>query len=141
SGYKYGVTNDSLAVSNEVKPAILPRVTSRNIPGNRALAYGLIAGSRRPSLPLILASYPITPASDILQELSKHKLFGVRTFQAEDEIAAVGAAIGASYAGHLGVTGTSGPGICLKSEAINLAVMLEIPLLIMDIQRAGPSTG
>lgn len=113
----------------------------RNITGNEATALGLIAASKLAAKPLFYGSYPITPASDVLHELSKHKAFGVRTFQAEDEIAAVGAAIGASYAGHLGVTGTSGPGLCLKSEAINLAVMMELPLLILDIQRGGPSTG
>jgi 2-oxoglutarate ferredoxin oxidoreductase subunit alpha len=115
--------------------------TYRNISGNLALAYGLIAASVRSKLPLFLGSYPITPASDILHELSKHKNFGVRTFQAEDEIAGIGAAIGASYAGMLGITTTSGPGVALKSEAIGLAVALELPLVIVDVQRGGPSTG
>jgi len=109
--------------------------------GNQALAYGLIAASDRSGLSLFLGSYPITPASDILHELSRHKSFGIRTFQAEDEIAAIASAIGASYGGSLGVTTTSGPGMALKSEAMGLAVMLEIPLLICNIQRGGPSTG
>ncbi|HEX2679247.1 MAG TPA: hypothetical protein VHM19_21500, partial [Polyangiales bacterium] len=115
--------------------------TYRNISGNLALAYGLIAASRQADLPLFLGSYPITPASDILHELSRLKRFGVTTFQAEDEIAAIGAALGASFAGSLGVTATSGPGIALKSETIGLAVATELPLLVIDVQRAGPSTG
>jgi 2-oxoglutarate ferredoxin oxidoreductase subunit alpha len=115
--------------------------TYRNIHGNLALAYGLVAASDRSGLPIFLGTYPITPASDILHELSKLKKFGITTFQAEDEIAGVGAAIGASYGGSLGVTTTSGPGVALKSEAIGLAVTLEIPLLIIDVQRGGPSTG
>ena len=115
--------------------------TYRNITGNLALSYGLIAASVQSGLPIFLGSYPITPASDILHELSKHKSFGVTTFQAEDEIAGVGAAIGAAFAGSLGVTTTSGPGIALKSEAIGLAVMTELPLLVVDVQRGGPSTG
>jgi 2-oxoglutarate ferredoxin oxidoreductase subunit alpha len=115
--------------------------TYRNITGNLALAYGLIAGSVQSGLPLFLGSYPITPASDILHELSKHKSFGLTTFQAEDEIAGIGAAIGAAFAGRLGVTTTSGPGIALKSESIGLAVMTELPLVVVDVQRGGPSTG
>jgi 2-oxoglutarate/2-oxoacid ferredoxin oxidoreductase subunit alpha len=115
--------------------------TYRNITGNLALAYGLIAGSTQSGLPLFLGSYPITPASDILHELSKHKRFGVTTFQAEDEIAGVGAALGAAFGGALGVTTTSGPGIALKSETIGLGVMMELPLLVVDVQRGGPSTG
>src|SRR5258705_3028467 len=115
--------------------------TYRSIMGNQAVAYGLIAASQKSGLPLFLGSYPITPASDILHELSRHKAFGVRTFQAEDEIAAIAAVIGASYGGSLGVTATSGPGMALKSEAMGLAMMLEIPLLICDIQMGGPSTG
>ncbi|MEU3404514.1 2-oxoglutarate ferredoxin oxidoreductase subunit alpha, partial [Streptomyces sp. NPDC006670] len=115
--------------------------TYRNISGNLALSYGLIAAARQADLPLYLGSYPITPASDILHELSKHKNFGVRTFQAEDEIAGIGAALGAAFGGALGVTTTSGPGVALKSETIGLAVSLELPLLIVDIQRGGPSTG
>src|SRR5690606_2905365 len=113
----------------------------RSIMGNQALAYGLIAASRKSNLKLFLGSYPITPASDVLHELSRHKSFSIRTFQAEDEIAAITSAIGASYGGLLGVTTTSGPGMALKSEAMGLAVMLEIPLLICNIQRGGPSTG
>ena len=113
----------------------------RQISGNLALAYGLITASRKAGLPLFLGAYPITPASDILHELSKHKRFGVTTFQAEDEIAGIGAALGASFAGHLGVSTTSGPGVALKSETIGLAVATELPLIICDIQRAGPSTG
>src|SRR5207245_8432764 len=113
----------------------------RNITGNTALAYGLIAASVRSGLPLFLGSYPITPASDILHELAKHKRFGVRTLQAEDEIAGVGAALGAAFGGSLGVTTTSGPGVDLKAETIGLAVSLELPLVDIDIQRGGASTG
>jgi 2-oxoglutarate ferredoxin oxidoreductase subunit alpha len=141
AGYNYGDTTESFAVSYEVKPAVLPTGSYRNISGNLALAYGLIVGSQRSGLPLFLGSYPITPASDILHELSKHKRFGVRTFQAEDEIAGIGAALGAAFGGAIGVTTTSGPGLSLKSETIGLAVSLELPLLICDIQRGGPSTG
>src|SRR5439155_4274550 len=115
--------------------------TYRNISGNLALAYGLIAASQRCGLPLFLGSYPITPASDVLHELAKHKAFGVQTFQAEDEIAGIGAALGASFGGALGATTTSGPGVALKSETIALAVSLELPLVVCDIQRGGPSTG
>ncbi len=141
AGWNYGETTESFSVSYEVRPATLPPGTYRNISGNLALAYGLIAASRRSGLPLFLGSYPITPASDILHELSKHKRFGVRTFQAEDEIAAVGAALGAAFGGSLGVTTTSGPGIALKSETIGLGVAIELPLVVIDVQRAGPSTG
>ncbi len=141
AGWNYGETTEDFAVRYEVPPAALPSGTYRNITGNVALAYGLIAASQRSGLPLFLGSYPITPASDILHELSKHKRFGVRTFQAEDEIAGVGAALGASFGGALGVTTTSGPGVTLKSETIGLAVALELPLVICDIQRGGPSTG
>jgi 2-oxoglutarate ferredoxin oxidoreductase subunit alpha len=141
AGYNYGDTTEAFAVSYEVKPAPLPPGTYRNISGNPALAYGLIAASQRSGLPLFLGAYPITPASDILHELAKHKRFGVRTFQAEDEIAGVGAALGASFGGSLGVTTSSGPGIALKAETIGLAVSLELPLVICDIQRGGPSTG
>ena len=141
AGYNYGDTTEAFAVSYEIKPAPLPPGTYRNISGNLALAYGLVAASVRSGLPLFLGAYPITPASDILHELAKHKRFGVRTFQAEDEIAGVGAALGASFGGALGVTTSSGPGISLKSEAIGLAVSLELPLVICDIQRGGPSTG
>ena len=141
AGYNYGDTTEAFAISYEVKPAPLPPGTYRNISGNPALAYGLITASQRSGLPLFLGAYPITPASDILHELAKHKRFGVRTFQAEDEIAGVGAALGASFGGALGVTTSSGPGIALKTETIGLAVSLELPLVVCDIQRGGPSTG
>ncbi|MEU0490704.1 2-oxoacid:acceptor oxidoreductase subunit alpha [Nocardiopsis sp. NPDC006139] len=141
AGWNFGETTEDFAVSYEIKPARLPAGTYRNITGNLATAYGLIAGSRRSGLPLFLGSYPITPASDILHELSRHKAFGVRTFQAEDEIAGVGAALGAAFGGALGVTTTSGPGMVLKQETVGLAVMTELPLVIVDVQRAGPSTG
>jgi 2-oxoglutarate/2-oxoacid ferredoxin oxidoreductase subunit alpha len=141
AGWNFGETTEAFAVSYEVKPARLRPGTYRNISGNLALAYGLIAASRLSGLPLFLGAYPITPASDILHELSKHKAFGVRTFQAEDEIAGVGAALGAAFGGSLGVTTSSGPGIALKAETIGLAVSLELPLLVIDIQRSGPSTG
>lgn len=141
AGWNFGETTETFIVRYEVKPAPMAAGTYRNITGNLALAYGLVAGGVQSGLQVFLGSYPITPASDILHELSKHKSFGVTTFQAEDEIAGVGAAIGASFAGHLGVTTTSGPGIALKSEAIGLAVMTELPLLVIDVQRGGPSTG
>ena len=141
TGYAFGETTEVFAVTYEVPPAPMPAGTYRQISGNVALAYGLVTGARKAGLPLFLGAYPITPASDVLHELSKHKRFGVTTFQAEDEIAGVGAALGASFAGHLGVTTTSGPGVALKAETIGLAVMTELPLVICDIQRAGPSTG
>ncbi|MCX5203214.1 2-oxoacid:acceptor oxidoreductase subunit alpha [Streptomyces sp. NBC_00237] len=143
AGWNFGETTEDFAVSYEVAPATaaFPPGTYRNISGNLALAYGLIAAGHQADLPLYLGSYPITPASDILHELSKHKNFGVRTFQAEDEIAAIGAALGAAFGGQLAVTTTSGPGVALKSETIGLAVSLELPLLIVAIQRGGPSTG
>lgn len=141
AGWNYGETTESFSVSYEVKPAKLAPGLYRNISGNQALAYGLIAASVRSGLPLFLGSYPITPASDILHELSKHKNFGIKTFQAEDEIAGVGAALGASFGGALGVTTTSGPGMALKAETVGLAVTTELPLIIVDVQRAGPSTG
>jgi 2-oxoglutarate ferredoxin oxidoreductase subunit alpha len=141
AGWNFGETTEAFAVSYEVKPARLRPGTYRNISGNLALAYGLIAASQLSGLPLFLGAYPITPASDILHELSRHKAFGVRTFQAEDEIAGVGAALGAAFGGSLGVTTSSGPGIALKAETIGLAVSLELPLLVIDIQRSGPSTG
>ncbi|GAB7032722.1 2-oxoacid:acceptor oxidoreductase subunit alpha [Streptomyces platensis] len=143
AGWNFGETTEDFAVSYEVAPATkaFPTGTYRNISGNLALSYGLVAASRQADLPLYLGSYPITPASDILHELSKHKNFGVRTFQAEDEIAGIGAALGAAFGGSLAVTTTSGPGVALKSETIGLAVSLELPLLIVDIQRGGPSTG
>jgi 2-oxoglutarate/2-oxoacid ferredoxin oxidoreductase subunit alpha len=141
AGWNYGETTEDFSVQYEIKPATLRAGSYRNITGNSALAYGLVAASRRSGLPLFLGSYPITPASDILHELSKLKRFGVRTFQAEDEISGVGAALGASFGGGLGVTTTSGPGMCLKAETIGLAASVELPLIICDIQRAGPSTG
>ncbi|GAB3498057.1 2-oxoacid:acceptor oxidoreductase subunit alpha [Nocardiopsis coralliicola] len=141
AGWNYGETTEDFAVSYEVRPARLPAGTYRNITGNLAVSYGLIAASRLTGLPLFLGSYPITPASDILHELSRHKRFGVRTFQAEDEIAGVGAALGAAFGGSLGVTTTSGPGMVLKAETLGLAVMTELPLIVVDVQRAGPSTG
>ncbi|MFH0245745.1 2-oxoacid:acceptor oxidoreductase subunit alpha [Streptomyces sp. HK10] len=143
AGWNFGETTEDFAVSYQIAPAsaAFPPGTYRNISGNLALSYGLIAASRQADLPLYLGSYPITPASDILHELSRHKNFGVRTFQAEDEIAGIGAALGAAFGGALAVTTTSGPGVALKSETIGLAVSLELPLLIVDIQRGGPSTG
>ncbi len=141
AGWNFGETTEAFVVKYEVKPAPMSPGTYRNITGNLALAYGLVAAGVRSGLPLFLGSYPITPASDILHELSKHKAFGVTTFQAEDEIAGIGAALGASFAGSLGVTITSGPGIALKSETIGLAVMTELPLVVIDVQRGGPSTG
>ncbi|MFD7918855.1 2-oxoacid:acceptor oxidoreductase subunit alpha [Streptomyces sp. NPDC059740] len=143
AGWNFGETTEDFAVSYQVAPAAqaFPTGTYRNISGNLALAYGLIAAAEQADLPLYLGSYPITPASDILHELSKHKNFGVRSFQAEDEIAGIGAALGAAFGGSLAVTTTSGPGVALKSETIGLAVSLELPLLVVDIQRGGPSTG
>ncbi len=141
AGWSFGETTETFVVSYEIKPAPMAAGTYRNITGNLALSYGLVAAGVQSGLPVFLGSYPITPASDILHELSKHKAFGVTTLQAEDEIAGVGAAIGAAFAGSLGVTTTSGPGIALKSEAIGLAVMTELPLLVIDVQRGGPSTG
>ncbi|MGY1770617.1 2-oxoacid:acceptor oxidoreductase subunit alpha [Blastococcus sp. SYSU D00813] len=141
AGYNYGETTEAFAVSYEIKPAPMAPGKYRNISGNQALSLGLVAAGQRSGLPLFLGAYPITPASDILHELSKHKAFGVRTFQAEDEIAGVASAIGASFGGALGVTTTSGPGVSLKSEAIGLAVMIELPLVVVDVQRGGPSTG
>ena len=141
AGWNFGETTEAFVVRYEVKPAPMEVGTYRNITGNLALAYGLITASVRSGLPLFLGSYPITPASDVLHELAKHKRFGVTTFQAEDEIAGIGAALGAAFGGSLGVTTTSGPGVALKSETIGLGVMLELPLLVVDIQRGGPSTG
>jgi 2-oxoglutarate ferredoxin oxidoreductase subunit alpha len=141
AGYAFGETTESFAVTYEVKPAKLAPGTYRNITGNQALSYGLIAASKLSGLPLFLGAYPITPASAILEELAGYKQFGVRTFQAEDEIAAVGAALGAAFGGSLGVTTSAGPGVVLKAETIGLAMQLELPLVICDIQRAGPSTG
>lgn len=141
AGYHFGETTETIGSRYHVNKATMEPGRYRSITGNMALAYGLIAASQRSGLPLFLGSYPITPASDILHELSKHKNFGVRTFQAEDEIAGISSAIGASYGGQMGITTTSGPGLALKSEAMGLAMMLEIPLVIIDIQRGGPSTG
>ncbi|MBV9857853.1 MAG: 2-oxoacid:acceptor oxidoreductase subunit alpha [Streptosporangiaceae bacterium] len=141
AGWNFGETTEAFSVRYEVRPASLAPGTYRNITGNTALAYGLIAASRLAGLPLFLGSYPITPASDVLHELAKHKRFGVRTFQAEDEIASVGAALGAAFGGSLSVTTTSGPGMALKAETVGLAVSVELPLIVCDIQRAGPSTG
>ncbi|MDP2624053.1 MAG: 2-oxoacid:acceptor oxidoreductase subunit alpha [Actinomycetota bacterium] len=141
AGYHLGETTEMFRHTYAVQPAKLPAGTYTNVTGNQALAWGIIAAGQAARLPVLYASYPITPASEILHELARHRNFGVRTFQAEDEIAAVGAALGASFGGHLGVTGTSGPGVALKSETISLAVMTELPILIIDVQRGGPSTG
>ncbi|GAB2923908.1 2-oxoacid:acceptor oxidoreductase subunit alpha [Rhodococcus aerolatus] len=141
AGWNYGETTEAFATTYEVAAASLPAGTYRQVTGNTALSYGLVAAGVLSDMPLFLGSYPITPASDILHELSKHKNHGVTTFQAEDEIAGVGAALGASFGGALGVTTTSGPGLALKSETIGLAVMTELPLLVIDVQRGGPSTG
>jgi len=141
AGYTFGVATEATKNTFEVKPAALREGTYTNVNGNTALAWGLITASVKSGLPLFYGSYPITPASDILHELSRLKNFGVRTFQAEDEIAGVGSAIGAAFAGNLAVTGSSGPGIALKSEAISLAFMLELPMIVINVQRGGPSTG
>jgi 2-oxoglutarate ferredoxin oxidoreductase subunit alpha len=141
AGYNYGDTTETFTTRYKVDKARIEAGTYRNIMGNQALAYGLIAASQKAGLPIFLGTYPITPASDILHELSRYKTFGIRTFQAEDEIAGITSAIGAAYGGSLGITTTSGPGMALKTEAMGLAVMLEIPLLIINIQRGGPSTG
>lgn len=141
SGYYYGENTEIFTTRYYVEPAKLPEGKYKNISGNEATAYGFITASVKSGLPLFLGSYPITPASDILHELSKHKNFGVRTFQAEDEISAITAAIGASFSGALAITTTSGPGVALKTEAIGLAVMTELPIVIIDVQRGGPSTG
>jgi 2-oxoglutarate ferredoxin oxidoreductase subunit alpha len=141
AGFAFGETTEQVGHRYEVKPAELPAGEYTSITGNTALAWGLVAAGQLSKLPVTLGSYPITPASDILHELSKHKHFGIRTVQAEDEIAAVGMALGAAFAGHLGVTTTSGPGVALKSETVSLAVSMELPLLLVDIQRGGPSTG
>ena len=141
AGYNYGETSEDFAVSYEIAPAKLAPGRYRQITGNTAMSYGLVAAAKLSGLPLFLGAYPITPASSILEELARHKNFGVTTFQAEDEIAACGAALGASFGGSLGVTTSAGPGVVLKAEMVGLGVMLELPLLILDIQRAGPSTG
>jgi 2-oxoglutarate ferredoxin oxidoreductase subunit alpha len=141
AGYAFGETTETFAVTYEIKPAKLKPGLYRNITGNQALSLGLIAAAKQSGLPLFLGAYPITPASAILEELAGYKNFGVRTFQAEDEIAAAGAAVGAAFGGALAVTTSAGPGIVLKAETVGLAIMLELPLLVCDIQRAGPSTG
>ncbi len=141
AGYNFAETVEAFASRFKVEKARMEPGTYRSITGNTALSFGLVAAGQQANLPIFLGTYPITPASDILHELSKYKNFGIRTFQAEDEIAGIASAIGASYGGHMGITTTSGPGIALKGEAMGLAVMLEIPLLIIDIQRGGPSTG
>ena len=141
AGYNFGETTELFAHHYAVRPAPAKPGTYRNITGATALAWGLIAASVRSGLPIFYASYPITPASELLHELSKRKNFGVRTLQAEDEIAAAGMALGASFAGQVGVTGTSGPGLDLKQETIGLALALELPLVVVDVMRAGPSTG
>jgi 2-oxoglutarate ferredoxin oxidoreductase subunit alpha len=141
AGVNYGETTEAFSVSYEIAPAKMPAGTYRNITGNVALAYGLVTAAHRAGLPLVLGSYPITPASDILHTLSGLKRYGVTTMQCEDEIAGIGAALGASFGGAIGVTTTSGPGVALKSETIGLAVSLELPLVIVDVQRGGPSTG
>jgi 2-oxoglutarate ferredoxin oxidoreductase subunit alpha len=141
AGYNYGETSEDFLIQYEVLPAPLAPGVYRQITGNQALAYGLIAASLKSKLPLFLGAYPITPASGILEELANHKNFGVRTFQAEDEIAAVGAALGASFGGALGICTSAGPGVVLKAETVGLGVTLELPLVIIDVQRAGPSTG
>jgi 2-oxoglutarate ferredoxin oxidoreductase subunit alpha len=141
AGWAFGETTETFAVSYQVAPAAAPAGVYRNITGNVALSYGLVTAAHRSGLPLVLGSYPITPASDILHNLSSLKRFGVTTLQAEDEISAIGMALGAAYGGAIGVTTTSGPGLALKSETIGLAVSLELPLVIVDVQRGGPSTG
>ncbi len=141
AGYNYGITTEAFQRTYEVRPAELPAGTYTNVTGNQALAWGLVAAGQLAKLPVFYGSYPITPASSILEELARHKNFGVRTFQAEDEISAVGASLGAAFAGCLGVTGTSGPGLALKSETVSLAVALELPMVIVDVQRGGPATG
>lgn len=141
AGRNFGETAELFAHAVEIAPAVMPAGTYRNIVGNTAVAYGLVAAAQKSGLQMVYASYPITPASDILHELSKLKNFGVTTMQAEDEIAAAAIAIGASFSGSIGVTGTSGPGVDLKAEAVGLAISLELPMVIVDVQRAGPSTG
>jgi len=141
AGYNYGITTEEFHHTYEVEPAELPPGEYANVNGSQALAWGLIAGAHAAGLNLFLGSYPITPATPVLEALARRRNFGVKTFQAEDEISAVGSAVGAAFAGHLGVTSTSGPGLALKSETISLAFMAELPLIVVDVQRAGPSTG
>jgi 2-oxoglutarate ferredoxin oxidoreductase subunit alpha len=141
AGYNYGETTEAFVYTYHIDPARLPAGTYNNVTGNQAMAWGMVAAAKLSNKDLFLGSYPITPASDILHELSRYKNYGVRTFQAEDEIAAIGSAIGAAFGGAMATTTSSGPGICLKSEAMGLAMILELPLLIINIQRGGPSTG
>ena len=141
AGHNFGLTTEAFHHVYNIKPAALKPGEYTNVTGNTAMAWGLIAAAQAAKLPLFYGTYPITPASDILHELAKHKNFGVRTYQAEDEIAGAGAAVGAAFAGHLAVTGTSGPGLALKSETVSLALSMELPLVVIDVQRAGPSTG
>lgn len=141
AGYNFGITVEALHHTYEIQPAALPPGEYTNVVGNTATAWGLIAASQKANLPLYLGSYPITPASTILEELARHKNFGVKTLQAEDEIAAIGSAVGAAFTGRLAVTSTSGPGLALKSETLSLALIMELPLIVIDIQRGGPSTG
>ena len=141
AGYNFGITVEALHHTYEIQPAALPPGEYTNVVGNTATAWGLIAASQKANLPLYLGSYPITPASTILEELARHKNFGVKTLQAEDEIAAIGSALGAAFTGRLAVTSTSGPGLALKSETLSLALIMELPLIVIDIQRGGPSTG
>ncbi len=141
AGWNFGLTTDATRTTYYVKPAKLPAGTYTNVTGNTAMAWGIIAAGQAANLPVFYGTYPITPASDILHELSRHKNFGVKTFQAEDEIAGIGVAVGAAFAGSLAFTGTSGPGLALKSETISLALMTELPLIVIDVQRGGPSTG
>ncbi|MCA9846239.1 MAG: 2-oxoglutarate ferredoxin oxidoreductase subunit alpha, partial [Dehalococcoidia bacterium] len=141
AGHAFGETTELFPISYTVGKAKIEAGTYRNITGNTAIAWGVVAAGVQLDRPVFFGAYPITPASDVLHELARHRNFGVKTFQAEDEIAAVASAIGASFAGHLGVTASSGPGIVLKQEALGLAVMVELPLVVIDVQRAGPSTG
>jgi len=141
AGYNYGITTDAFHHTFEVKPAPLPHGEYTNVVGNIATAWGFVAAAEKAKLPLFIGSYPITPATTILEELAKHKNFGVKTFQAEDEIAGIGSALGAAFAGRLAVTTTSGPGLALKSEILSLSLMVELPLIVVDVQRGGPSTG
>ena len=141
AGYNYGITIEALHHTYEIQPAKLPPGEYTNVVGNTATAWGLIAASEKAKLPLFLGSYPITPASTILEELARHKTFGVKTFQAEDEIAGIGSAVGAAFTGRLAITSTSGPGLALKSETLSLALIMELPLVVIDVQRGGPSTG
>ncbi len=141
AGYNFGITTESFHYTFEIKPASLPPGEYTNVTGNTATAWGLVAAADKAKLPLFIGSYPITPATAILEELARHKNFGVKTFQAEDEIAGIGSAVGASFAGRLAVTTTSGPGLALKSEILSLATMIELPLIVVDVQRGGPSTG